>query len=77
MDLPDSAWPEGGERRKRRQRGTDRGGGYVDGVDVVLGLSFCGPMSHARRRPTTRTVLDAAGLVQVPHDEVAVSRARQ
>ena len=49
----------------------------MDGVDVVLGLSFCRPMSHARRRPTTRTVFDAARLVQVPHDEVAISRARQ
>ena len=49
----------------------------MDGADVVLGLSFCGHISCERRRSITPTVLGAAGLVQVPHDEIAVPRARQ
>ena len=57
----------------------DHGGAgeLVDGANVVLCLSFCRHVSRERRRPKTRTVLGAAGLVQVPHDEVAVPRARQ
>ena len=58
-----------------RERG--RAGELMDGTNVVLCLSFCRQVSRARRRSTARTVLGAARLFQVPHDEIAVPRARQ
>lgn len=54
-----------------------RAGQLVNRTNVILCLSFYGHVSHESRQSKTPTVLRTARLVQIPHNEIAVSSACQ